>query len=297
MPLSETNVGVTVMVVAPKPDGTRVPIGTGFVTAVSSPIPGKGFGYVVTAAHVVRFAPTTFVRVTLVSGGIVDIPIPQWIFHDDGETDVAVSPISLNRSIIRHVPTVIDSYIDPSRPQPRLGESVYFVGLLSSIQAMHPDNVPMVRSGTLGRLYQESVAIKWPDGTIHSMVAHLVDSRAHRGFSGSPCYVQLEPRGRTDMTNNWDTYLLGLITGHLDEMGVDQQTRNTGVALVTPVEEIWHVLVQEKLVTLRQQQIDQFEAQISEPQPAIADSIESGLEETADLMGKLLQVPKDEVEP
>ena len=264
MPLSETNVGATVMVVAPTPDGTRVPIGTGFVTAIESPIPGKGFGYVVTAAHVVRSAPTTFVRVTLVEGGIVDTPVPRWIFHDDDETDVAVWPMSLDRSIIQHVPPVINPDIDPSRPRPRLGESVYFVGLLGSIKAMHPDNVPMVRSGTLGRLYQEGVVIRWPDDTVHTMIAHLIDSRAHQGFSGSPCYVQLEPRGRTDMANNGDTYLLGLITGHLDEMGVDQRIRNTGVALVTPVEEIWHVLMQGELVTHRQRQIDEHEAQLSE---------------------------------
>jgi hypothetical protein len=296
VPLSEVNVGVTVMIVAPAKDDTRVPIGTGFVTAVALPIPGKGFGYVVTAAHIARFAPSTFVRVTLASGGILDVAVPQWSFHDDGETDVAVAPMTLDRSVIRYVPTVIDHDVDPSRPPPRLGETVYFVGLLANIQAMHPANVPMVRSGTLGRLYQEGVRIRWPDGTIHTMVAHLIDSRAHRGFSGSPCYVQLEPRGRTDITNNWDTYLLGLVTGHLDEIGFDQSVMNTGVALVTPVEEIWHVLMREELVANRQRQIDEYEANTPEPTSATADSIGSGLVETAELMGKLLQVPKEEAD-
>jgi hypothetical protein len=96
---------------------------------------------------------------------------------------------------------VIDSDLDPNRHQPRLGDVVYFVGLLANIKSMHVENVPMVRSGTLGRMFQRDVRIKWPDATIHSMVFHLIDCHSHQGFSGSPCYVQPEPRGRDDITS------------------------------------------------------------------------------------------------
>jgi len=115
---------------------------------------------------------------------------------------------------------------------------------LANVTAMHTENVPIVRSGTLGRLHQTGVRILWPDRTTHSITAHLIDCRSHQGFSGSPCYVQLEPRGRTDV-REWDTYLLGLITGHLDELGAEQRVQNSGVGLVTTVEAICQVLMQE----------------------------------------------------
>src|ERR1039458_1003282 len=294
VPLSETNVDAAVMIVAPGKGGDRLPIGTGFVVAVGSPIEGKGFGYVVTAARVVRFVASSFVRLSLHSGQMQDLPVPKWTFHDDDETDVAVVPISLNREVHRHLPTLVEPDVAEDRPRPRLGEVVYFVGLLANVKAMHSENVPMVRSGTLGRLYQEGVQIRWPDDTIHSMVAHLIDCRSHQGFSGSPCYVQLEPRGRTDV-HDWDTYLLGLITGHLDELGVDLAVQNSGVALVTPVEDIWHVLMQEDLVKHREQQIEQHEHEHPRATPAITDAT-LGLigRSTTDSMDELLEAPKDE---
>jgi hypothetical protein len=264
VPLSATNVDATVMIVAPGKDGRNIPVGTGFVVATQGPTSAKGFGYVVTAAHVVRFATSSYVRLSLRGGQVSDWSVPEWTFHDDGETDIAVAPISLDQRKVRHRPTHIEPDIDENRPLPRLGEVVYFVGLLANIESMHPENVPMVRSGTLGRLYQEGVEIKWPDQTVHSMTAHLIDCRSHSGFSGSPCYVQLEPRGRTDL-RGWDTYLLGLITGHLDEIGVDQRVNNTGIGLVTPVEDIWHVLMQEELVEHREQQIARYQLSLSEP--------------------------------
>jgi hypothetical protein len=304
VPISETNVDAAVMIVAPAPGGENAPIGTGFVVAVEGhhPIPGKAFGYVVTAAHVVRFVASSYVRVSLQGGGVQDLPVPRWTFHDDGETDVAVAPISINRQVLRHLPTPIEPDLEPSRPKPRLGDAVFFVGLLANIKAMHAENVPMVRSGALGRLYQEGVRIKWPDQTIHSITAHLIDCRSHQGFSGSVCYVQLEPRGRTDV--QYDTYLLGLITGHLDELGADQRVHNSGVGLVTPVEDIWHVLTQEELVKHREQQIAQYRHDHPEPlEEATVDGVPAGdlgeaseFERFEDLTGALLRVPKKELD-
>jgi hypothetical protein len=273
MPLSESNVEVVVMVVSPNPAGENVPIGTAFFVTVRGPAPNYGFGYVVTAAHVVRSSPQSFVRMSLIHGSTEDIPIAEWTFHDDSETDVALAPIFLDQARYRFTAIAIESDVVESRPKPRLGETVYFIGLLSNIKSMHSENVPMVRSGTLGRLFQEDVKIKWPDQSIHTMTAHLIDCRSHQGFSGSPCYIQLEPRGRLDVAPTQDTFLLGLISGHLDELGVDQSIRNSGVGIVTPVEDIWHVLLQDEHVQQRRTQSDQY--RLHHPEVLVTPTVDS----------------------
>jgi hypothetical protein len=229
---------------------------------------------VVTAGHVVRFSPFTAVRLSRTEGSVDDWPVPGWIFHDDGETDVAVAPILLDKGRYRFNVMEMELEVDEGRPRPRLGETIYFVGLLANVKSMHHQNVPMVRSGTLGRLYQDDVLVRWPDKSIHSIAAHLIDCRSHQGFSGSPCYVQLEPRGRSDMgATGADTYLLGLITGHLDELGADRSITNSGVGIVTPVEDIWHVLMQRELVEHREGQDEQFWRDHPEVIPAVMDAV------------------------
>jgi len=252
VPLSEEVAQASVILVAPDAQGDPVPIGTGFFVGMPGPVAAIGVSYVVTAAHVVRFAPKTYIRVSRNDGAPEDLPVPQWEFHDDGESDVAVAPVNLNVAFYRYRMLPLVMFMDESAPELKLGDDVYFIGLLAPVKSMHRQNVPMVRSGTVGRLYQDGVLVKWPDGTEHSMTAHLVDCRSHSGFSGSPCYVQFPLRGRLNQrVPGIDTFLLGLITGHLDDLGADLSIKNTGVVLVTPVEAIRHVLMQEPFASIR----------------------------------------------
>jgi hypothetical protein len=195
------------------------------------------------------------------------MPISEWIFHDDDETDVAVVPIQLSQSTYQFKVVPISGFLDETGVRPHLAEDVFFVGVLENIKSMHDQNVPMTRSGTLGRLYQDGVIIRWPDTSYHRMTAHLIDCRSHRGFSGSPCYIQINPQTYPELNDPQDTFLFGLITGHLDELGVEQI--NSGVGLVTPVEEIRHVLMQQKLVDNRIMSVADYLAQ-HPPQPEAA---------------------------
>jgi hypothetical protein len=276
VPIPELVAQASVMIIAEDRQGRHVPIGTGFLVAMPGPAPETASEYLVTAAHVVRFCPKTFVRISLHNADPIDLPIPKWIFHDDDETDVAVSPIRLDQGFHNFKMIPIEMFLDELSPELHLGDDVYFVGLLNNIKSMHGQNVPMVRSGALGRLYQDEVLIKWPDLTVHSMTAHLVDCRSHSGFSGSPCYVQFPSRGRVNAVAGQDTYLLGLITGHLDELGVDKSVKNTGVGLVTPVEDIRHVLMQEAFVKDRQVHEEMYRQSHPDPQEvAVMDSAQT----------------------
>jgi len=69
-----------------------------------------------------------------------------------------------------------------------------------------------------------------------------------------------------------DTFLLGLISGHLDELGVDQSIRNSGVGIVTPVEDIWHVLLQDEHVQHRRTQSDLY--RLDHPEVLVAPTVD-----------------------
>jgi hypothetical protein len=273
----------SVMIVAPDWAGDCQPIGTGFLVAIPGPGPGTAYEYVVTAAHVLRQNSNILVRVARLDGSVIDLPASGWVFHEDGETDVAVSSIRLDQGVHRFMMVPLVMFMDEHPVELHLGDVVYFIGLLAPITSMHNQNVPMVRSGTLGRLYQDDVRVQWPDGSRHTMTAHLIDCRSHSGFSGSPCYVQFDPRGRGG-PDRQDTFLLGLITGHLDEMGVGPHHINSGVALVTPVEDIRYVLMQKELVEQRELWASQWRRDHPEPLPAVIDFVPAGLatSETAD---------------
>jgi hypothetical protein len=258
MPLSDDYALASVMITADVHETGVEPIGTGFLVAIEGPEPNTAFEYLVTAAHTVRFLDHTFFRLIRQNGDTEDIHVDHWTFHDDDETDIAVSEVFLQQTHnqFRFVPEVV--FADGHDLSIKLGEPVYFVGLLANIRSMHDLNVPMVRSGSIGRLNQAGVRVRWPDMTEHIMTAHLIDCRSHSGFSGSPCYVQLDPRAYPNSAGI-DTYLLGLITGHLDEVGVDNRIANTGVGLVTPVEAIRHVLMQDVFLNRRRYELERHQ--------------------------------------
>ena len=148
------------------------------------------FSYVVTAAHCVRSETDTWVRVQRKGGEEVeDLAVQRWIFHPS--EDIAVTPAPLDAGAYRWVAMNSDRF-DPRRKASSvlLGMPVYFIGLLPTVPEMGRANIPMVRSGTLGALYQSGVPLRIGPGTTYHVTAHLVDCRSYKGFSGSPCFVQ-----------------------------------------------------------------------------------------------------------
>jgi hypothetical protein len=271
MPLTETYPQTVVFVIAlgtKRNQSVHKPIGTGFVVGVPSAIPNDTHMYVVTASHVIASGEPTWLRFNTPEGGFVDYSVSEW-FSLDPTADVAVTPVTLTdqmRTSFVSLDAFLDSHTELSTS---LGDIVYFIGLLANMRAMAEANIPMVRSGTLGRLYQMDVPMKRPDNTIFRVTGHLIDCRSFGGFSGSPCFVQFEhrqvgiPAIMTGKVQETSTHLLGLISGHWNDpqeakpagnafqTGTFEYEINTGVGIVTPVEFIREALNLEELVEMR----------------------------------------------
>jgi hypothetical protein len=65
---------------------------------------------------------------------------------------------------------------------PDLGAQIYYVGIFAPLAR------PMARSGTVGALDQDGIV---HSGGTYDFPAHLVECRSYRGFSGSPCTMEV----------------------------------------------------------------------------------------------------------
>jgi hypothetical protein len=138
---------------------------------------------------------------------------------------------------------------------PLLGDPVFFVGLLSAVKEMGTRNIPMVRSGTLGAKYQDGIPVRRLDNTVDMVNGHLIDCRAYRGFSGSPCFIQFVPETRETIGGERHTRLLGVVSAHFDlvdkgllegdlatMVGGVKVPVHAGVGVVVPVERVHELL-------------------------------------------------------
>jgi hypothetical protein len=305
----------------PSRTGTKERIaGTSFFVSMPVEEPDGFFGehaYLVTAAHVVDGAAETFVRVGLADGGVRDLDVPEWIPH--GQYDVAVAPIEIADDM--YAPrTSLDQFIDDPHwiahdvMEPlQLGDIVYFIGLLGKIPEMVKRNVPIVRAGTLGALWQEGLPVRRsPVEPVKHITAHLIDCRSFGGFSGSPCYIQQSragfverPDGASGVTTKFATGLLGLIGGHFDDWtntraksspaiaearddanddavyGISDDVRarvSTGVGYVIPAEFIRATLMRPELIAMRDEEEAAMRAELREQfadDAATMDSVDS----------------------
>jgi hypothetical protein len=265
------------------------PIGTGFVVSFPSvEVPGLRFEYVVTASHVVQAETETWARFRKrpPQAGVHDLPIHGWVDHP--KADVSLAPLRGHGPPglhLKHIPA--NMFLGPgTKPIGAFpGERVYFLGLLP-FGSLGDQNVPMVRSGTLGAWGVEDVLIG-PDQNRRRVTAHLIDCRSYAGFSGSPCFIQADVQtpavydGITARMQH-ETYLVGLVNGHFDlwgktrsigdlpiEDGSIEAQVNSGVGVVTPVHMINETYDMEELAEARQL-LEEREKEKGETQDRVA---------------------------
>lgn len=140
---------------------------------------------------------------------------------------------------------------------------------------MGEQNIPMVRTGSVGALYQDNIPMRLPDETLLKVHGHLIDCQSFGGFSGSPCFVRYlsgsEEYGEMKFVVPVEsTLLLGMVGGHFDlqaSVGLPEGTGNlkvpvaAGVAVVYPAEAIREVLDVEELAKERAELEAQLEAE------------------------------------
>ena len=240
------------------------PEGTGFLVCMREE--GDPQGYVVTAAHVVRDDPSILsVRAHTTDWDLIDLPAPDWVFHDS--LDIAVAPIHEGKARLRAF-SMATMTTDAADIIPKLGADVYYVGLFAPIPAMAERCIPMVRSGTLGALYVPGIQRDEDD---EPFTAHLVDCRSYDGFSGSPVLIEMAypgPRSPSEPippiferypdkaaqlgTLHYQTLLWGIFVAHFNEPSSYRKSA-TGVGVVLPIENVREVLMKEELVAMRKE--------------------------------------------
>jgi hypothetical protein len=244
-------------------DPSRRPVGTGFVVGVPGTAPGQRHLYLVSAAHVVQAnaIDQTFVRLRLADGGVRDQTLSGWEFHH--EQDVAVVPLALpsdaNVGVVE-----ADMFTDD---QAGLGDDVYLVGPVRKLPSMQELGIPVVRAGSIARLWQDHIPANLPGQTEGELAGHLIDCRVYQGMSGAPCFVQWPPPqvpgGIAPMHIRMNlTKLLGLVSAHLDDpqevlAGDDpdlpvRYPMHTGLAVITPARYISEMLALDAFVSQRE---------------------------------------------
>ncbi|MBK5229120.1 MAG: hypothetical protein JJE05_11505 [Actinobacteria bacterium] len=132
------------------------PVGTGFIVGYPSlSDPTRSTVYVVTSAHGLCSDGKWWIRVKAADGGTQDIDVAEWFFHPTEDVAVTSVPLPVDAPWRKIDLAVFYDKWTNDNARPNLGDTVYFIGLLAHLPAMAEANIPMVRSGTLGRLYQE----------------------------------------------------------------------------------------------------------------------------------------------
>jgi hypothetical protein len=242
--------------------------GTGFIVSLPTEDPDRGYFYVVTAAHVVRPFPFTWVRFPRQDRGADNLRVDRWAYHPTA--DVAATAVSMVEDLepyrIFHLPIGDFVGAEDRRLNPAPGDDVYFAGLLGNVRSMGERGVPMTRGGMVGALYQDGVPIRLPDDTVIHIRGHLIDCWSFGGFSDSPCFVRyISDINRTPrrglQTPVQSTLLLGLVSGHFDLHASvalpDNESKlripvAAGIAVVTPAEAIRETIDDDDLVSDRE---------------------------------------------
>jgi hypothetical protein len=213
-----------------KPVEASLPIGTVFFVYYPDARMGadRGFGYLVTAKHVLKDADGRYfkeisVRVNLKEPGdhgntemIAGIPVSDggqnltWFHDPDEAVDVAAIPFSLDQNKYDYKTIPVEMFADETVLREfRVGEgdSVYFIGLMAQYYG-ESKNYPVVRRGTLALMTEEK--IDTPTGRQNAYIAELV---SWPGNSGSPVFLNLAGLREGSLALGSHFRFLGLLSG------------------------------------------------------------------------------------
>jgi len=225
-----------------------------------------GFGYIITAKHVIEgikqesIDQKVYIRFNIKNKGVklMRASINSWLYHpEDSTVDVAV---------MKWKPPDIVDYLslDVSKAATDeviktegigVGEEVFLTGLFINHYGKER-NIPIVRIGNIAAMPEERVKTR----DFGAIEAYLVEARSIGGLSGSPVFAHLvgtRHMGKTSKFEAGKVYLLGLMHGHWDlpVLGADELAKdmsnieqvNMGIAIVVPASKILEVLDRKEL--------------------------------------------------
>lgn len=241
--------------------------GTAFLMAF--PKVGYRESYLVSARHVIEAARDDggylYLRANTKDGQVVYVPISadEWWKPNDEGVDIAVLPFE-------HDPIIDAAVLDADLIATDdlikehgigIGDEIAIVGLFTSREGRER-NRPVVRTGVIAAMPDEAIVEppdeNAPDEPSAPFYAYLAEVRSHGGLSGSPVSVFLGPSrdesGRR-ITTGVD-FVLGVVRAHwanpsrapYGSFSIDAEagTVNTGIALVTPIQEVAKLLMSDR---------------------------------------------------
>jgi len=268
-------------------------VGTAFfVSHQEKGFPDLRWDYLVTAKHCVTKAFSEFgnlsCRLNVIGGGVKfvslpDLNSPNW--QVASEDDVAVFAPPEDDLIADVLALPSETFVTDELIKAKgigLGDEIFMLGLFHLARG-RDKNFPIMRSGMIASMPDEPFYDK---DTGASYRAFLIEARSIGGLSGSPVLMALRDRGVMHPPprgyNPWihSLLLFGLIRGHWDMDDKDtlpdfgagtMEKLNTGIAIVTPIQEVTKILMNDELVTMRKADIRKREAEQ-------APTLDSGIE-------------------
>jgi len=248
----------------PGPTAQPVPNGTCFFVFVKDEAhPDRGWGYLVTAKHVVQqegvFYPNVWVRLNKKAGGVESLVLPLVLngpqknvfVHEDSSVDLVVvrvpQPDPTKYDVFALPQELLTSQHDFDELKISEGSDVFFTGMfLPHIGANK--NYPVVRFGRVALLSDER--INWDSV---AMDLYLIETLSFGGNSGAPVFFYLGG-DRTPGVIEFGPPILKLagimkgFFGELEPIGV-VETRptpasraNVGIAAVIPAYKLHDIL-------------------------------------------------------
>ena len=269
--------------------------------------------YVVTADHVVRNLDGIEIEVPNGFTGELQQPVAldEWRRPFE-KIDLAIAPFDVTK-----VENCRAAYLErnvAAQGAPQMGSTLYYIGVFA------PRDVPMVRGGVVGT---PAIPIKKtnPD---YEYNGHLVDCRSYDGFSGSPCYAELEypvlnkivkppipwgPELEVPQDNEYGDFvsfvlLAGMFTAHYDDEDSEDNPENAasryGVGIMLPISYIWEALMTEDARAERREWDRQKQAERDathfEPRDAGTGTPNDEFDRFENLTRQLVQTPKPDGE-
>ncbi len=190
-------------VFVPGPSNQRLANGTCFFVFVKDQAyPGKGWGYLVTAKHVLQdtsgaFYPRVWVRLNKRTGGVENFDLllstsgtsKNIFIHPDSSVDLAVVPVAEPDPTIYEIAGIdedlLTSQRDFSALSIREGSDVFFTGMFLPYLGANR-NYPIVRFGKVALLTDEKVT--WNQVPTN---LYLIETLSFGGNSGAPVFFYL----------------------------------------------------------------------------------------------------------
>ena len=259
--------------------------GTGFIVSVEH----YKHQVIVTAKHVAKqlMLGKWFIRMNSVNG-FIDLPGSNdcWRFHptEPDRVDVAVMPWppGIPDGVLDAGATPIEMFCDDkviAENDIGPGDELHVPGLFSKMTGS--SSLSIVRTGNVAMIpgpndLVPGVKVNGENSPGVDAEAYLIEARSMGGMRGSPVFVRTTVTTKTKVINSVTNeitdmqvsvpgayYLLGLMHGHWETIASeknepnmrtkdkDEESINTGIAVVIPAKKILEVIRQPELIAMR----------------------------------------------